>query len=280
MEENVPEQAAEPMPAPEKTKKKSPVLTIILIFVALAGIGFGVYGMCFNKPAEKECIESEAAEKDEPGEKIEDKEDYAIYYDLVKKYFASNSYIDGSYYSSQDKSGAIYEDGDFSDINYMAMVLYDNGIIEVNSNPGNASGAIYNIDGFKNGLKDFFNYEGEVEEFTINCVGTFKLIPQNGGVSARYETDHFGGCGGAAGSVPTLTITNAKNKDDLLLIEVAYSRISSDPGGEYNIFNKDFETIADANQYFEDNLDKATKYKLTFKKADKHYYLESGEKLN
>lgn len=68
MEENVPEQAAEPIPAPEKTKKKSPILTIIFAILALAGIGFGVYGMCFNKPAEKECVESEAAEKDEPGE--------------------------------------------------------------------------------------------------------------------------------------------------------------------------------------------------------------------
>lgn len=276
MEENTPGQTSEPIVIQNEPKKKKPVLTIIFAILALAGIGFGVYGMFFNKLTEKECIESEVANQDKPSQ--EAKNDYTIYYDLIKKYFIR------SHYNNTDS----YENGDFNDVNYMATVLYDNHIITVEDTVGGNSGVIYNVEGFKNGLKDFFNYEDEINEFTINCVGTFKLIPQDGSVSAQYKTEHYGGCGGAGGSVPLLTITDVTEKDDSLSIDVVYSRLRNAPM-YYSVLGKTFEftdmtedskTKADAEQYFDSHLDEASKYKLTFKKTNKHYYLESGEKLN
>ncbi len=276
MEENVPKQATEPILTPEKTKKKSPVLTIIFAILALAGIGFGVYGMCFNKPAEKECIESEVADKDEPEEGIENEEDYTIYYELINKYLGSKPLLD-----------------DVHNEQYMIERAIANNDLTQNIDGID----VISGDRLKAAIKELFgiDYQDKNEKIALDTPLCWTLEK-----SKKFQSyyEYSGGCGYWVRS--KYNITNTSEDDGQLAIELVLAHenfgigsISLESNGEtfaeelYYVEsepNETSQTEDEANQKinetFDQNQEKMEKYKLIFKKTDRHYYLESGEKLN
>ena len=114
----------------------------------------------------------------------------------------------------------------------------------------------------------------------------------------RYVIESGGNCGGASASESTIKIRNIEENDDKLIIDVTHAYIvysmvvpsdvtlHKDSNIEeyikkFNDNEEDTDTKIDqAKQYFKEHLDEFRTYRLTFKKADKHYYLESGEKID
>lgn len=190
MEENVPKQAAEPIPAPEKTKKKSPVLTIIFAILALAGIGFGVYGMCFNKPAEKCETATELEEKNdvptqETGEKEENQ--YNLYLDNLSKNYKGGVFGYYSHYNGSEnetRTVSAYIDGTKLKIEDIdgdrGVVLEKDGYVSVyyvkTGNGGVPHFYLISADGTLSriNISEDSNYEPQVLEEYKNIVSVFE----------------------------------------------------------------------------------------------------------
>ena len=260
---------------PKTTKqKKSPVLTIVLIIFALAGIGFGAYGMFFNKTEETKCSGETGKSSTEI---VEKEEDYTVYYSIVDKYIQT----------SWGLSGAL--DGNVHNEQFMLQTVLLGRVI---TSP--ESGApIVNTNALKEEIKELFGVdydlnEDEREKIEVlpKCMSLVKN--QNG----NYE--FVGGCGST--TFPIYNIVKAEEKDSELRIEISLGFVDI-PYGPPIILIANGEKIKEANfdenddtgyetarkeieDYFEANPDKTERYSLTFKKGDKYYYLDSSEKIN
>lgn len=261
---------------PKKEKKGCPIaIVIILAILAIGGIGFGVFELL--KPEEKtKCIAQEQIEeKQQEGEKLE--KDYTIYYELV------NKYIDHSIYDySFEKNG-------FNDENYMAEIT-----IKAKNIDRNYISKKYLDDT----IKELFNYDyNNVKKIELNCA-TYELDEN---IQDYVEKEVYG-CGGTTSQLAFTTINSVEEKASELKITITHADVKYGPNDEGNailqtmtdasgaeVYNETFtyegeaqikENLKKAEQYFEENLDKFSKYNLIFKKTDKHYYLESGEKIN
>ena len=280
MEKNNLEQTPELATIQNKPKRKNSVLVVIFAVLALAGIGFGIYGMFFNKNntnyemGNADSTQSAAEQQDE---------DLTIYYSLLDQFILPST-------SSNSLSNAL--NGDVYNEQYMLQsVLFGIGPVYLRGMPINETF-------LKEEIKEKFNVDyalgGEIVDIVQGCK---QLIKENG--KYIYNDNCLGGSGT---SYNIYDIKSINIDDDALRVDVSLGTIVIEIGrmalidlkdntikeyvSEYNEEKQDWipagdqGTEEDLKEYFFQHIDEMETYQLIFKKADKRYYLESSKKLN
>lgn len=260
-------------------KSKAPIVAVICAILALAGVGFGVFGMMqgMNKDEKKE----ETSEQ-KPEEK-EEEENYTIYRELVRKYvewdFSDGKLVEGALSGNISPSYMAYVSTGAADVSGMSWI------------------DTMQVSNLTNAVAQYFEREMELsDELQFRCQ-TFNKA------DSVYKSE-IGGCGGIGASYPVFDVVDVEEKGESLEIEISYGRIQAGPSGEVvegswngTLFNgedaiktaevaSEGSYMSDSNKkdneltkYFYEHLDEFDHYILTFKKVGKRYLLGSSSKV-
>ncbi len=265
----------------KQRKSKAPIVATICAILALAGIGFGVYGLMQNSNKNIDNLKIEIENSDGTKTELETDKisisndnstitikdgkvgDYTVYRYLVDRYVLASGFF------NRDTVVKALE-GDFNNANYEALVTI-----------GSPAGEAIAPAELKEGVKKYFGKDSfDYDTFSLGCI-EYKL-------DNRYYRSYAGGCGSPARVWSVYSIDKVEEKDKVLSVEISYASAIDGPendscfvslGGDIYKENIDCNEAGaevakeKAEKYFYEHSDEFDHYTLTFKKGDRNYYL-------
>ena len=199
------------MPEPRKSKAKngSKIAIVILSVLALAGIGFGVYGFFFKAP-ENACENNDTIATDASEVVTNDVINDDFVDNLVEKYL----FLFGFLHNTIDDG--LTEDTKVR-IAYGNIPEYDDGYVDMDLN-GGCGGEIISYDSLNSSYKKLFGSNENIEKknYYPNETLSFEFDDS----SDKFTVNYF--CGGGTGAELIEGVSNYSVEDEKLIVDIAH----------------------------------------------------------